>query len=77
MAKCKIIKELAERVDSKTRYNVNSKHAGPAMTNKTTERYGKNANRAQIERSFKRLSRRNTGHLEGDFFSCVKPRSRL
>jgi hypothetical protein len=29
------------------------------MTNKTTESYGKNANRAQTERSFKRLSRRS------------------
>ena len=35
--------------DSKTRYNV--QHAGPAMTNNTTESYSKNANRAQTERS--------------------------
>jgi hypothetical protein len=33
------------------------------MTNKTTESYGKNANRAQTERSFKELSRHSTGHL--------------
>jgi hypothetical protein len=36
---------------------------GLAMTCKTTESYGKNANRAQTERSFKRLSQRSTGHL--------------
>jgi hypothetical protein len=44
------------------------------MTNKTTESHGKKVNRAQKERSFKRLSPRSAGHLSSDPLSRVKPR---
>ena len=41
------------------------------MTNNTTKSYSKNANRAQTERSFKRLSRRNTRQSADDFYLAL------